>query len=134
MPICYCATAPLTSGHVSRNLDAESIPAGHGPHPAASPYDKRISEALGVAAFEVYQVELPVGAETVRHNHIEDRNEDVYPIVAGHGWVVVDDEPHPVRPGSFISVDINSTRFLRAGPNRETEYARVRQPGSRQGL
>jgi uncharacterized cupin superfamily protein len=94
-------------------VDVNSVPAGHGPHPAASPYDKRISEALGVTAFEVYQVELPARAETVRHNHLDDRNEDVYAIISGAGWVVVDDEPTAVQRGHFISVDIGSTRYLR---------------------
>jgi hypothetical protein len=39
--------------------DPADISAGPGPHPAASPFDKRIGEAPGVGAFEVYQVELP---------------------------------------------------------------------------
>ncbi|MGU3433211.1 cupin [Actinomycetes bacterium M1A6_2h] len=96
-------------------VDVATISSGHGPHPAASPYDKRVSEALGVRAFEVYQVELPAGAETVRHDHVDDRNEDVYAVISGSGWVVVDDVPTRVGPGHFISVDIESTRFLRAG-------------------
>ena len=35
-------------------VDAASVQPGPGPHPAASPFDKRISEQLGVTAFEVY--------------------------------------------------------------------------------
>lgn len=104
-------------------VDVDSVPAGHGPHPAASPYDKRISEALGISAFEVYQVELPPGAETVPHDHLDDRNEDVYAILSGTGWVVVDDEAIPVRPGQFISVDISSTRYMRAGDDGLTFIA-----------
>ncbi|MGW6036158.1 cupin [Gordonia terrae] len=84
-------------GHVI--VHASAVPAGHGPHPAASPFDRRISEALDVTAFEVYQVELPPGAETVDHDHIDDRNDDVYAVIAGSGWVVVDDEPTPIAPG-----------------------------------
>lgn len=109
-------------------VDVSEISAGHGPHPAASPYDKRISEALGVRAFEVYQVELPAGAETVRHHHVDDRNEDVYAVIAGHGWVVVDDVPTPVRPGHFVSVDIESSRFLRAGDEGLTFIALCAEP------
>jgi mannose-6-phosphate isomerase-like protein (cupin superfamily) len=104
-------------------VDAATVPAGHGPHPAASPYDKRISDTLGVTAFEVYQVELPSGAETVPHNHIDDRNDDVYAIIAGDGWVIVDDEPIPVYPGQFVSVDLDSTRFVRAGASGMTLIA-----------
>ncbi|MDN3460661.1 hypothetical protein [Rhodococcus sp. APC 3903] len=47
-------------------VEASTVPAGEGPHPAASPYDRRVSEALGVTAFEVYQVALPPDAETAR--------------------------------------------------------------------
>lgn len=104
-------------------VDASSIPAGHGPHPAASPYDRRISEALAVTAFEVYQVELPPGAETVPHDHLGDRNDDVYAILAGAGWVVVDDAPSPVRPGQFVSVELHHRRHLRAGPDGLTVIA-----------
>ncbi|MDN3459867.1 cupin [Rhodococcus sp. APC 3903] len=96
-------------------VDAFTIPAGHGPHPAASPYDRRVSEALDVTAFEVYQVELPPDAETVPHDHIDDRNDDVYAITAGDGWLAVDDEATPAGPGQFISVDMRHTRHPRAG-------------------
>jgi mannose-6-phosphate isomerase-like protein (cupin superfamily) len=89
--------------------------AGRGPHPAASPFDKRMSEELGVSAFEIYQVELPAGAETERHDHLDDQVEDVYAFVRGGGWVVVDDEQVPVRPGQFVAVTLESTRHVRAG-------------------
>ncbi len=96
-------------------VDPTSITAGPGPHPAASPFDKRISEQLGVRAFEVYQVELPPGAETVRHDHLDDQVEDVYAILRGGGWVIVDDKPVPVEPGQFIAVTMDSARQVRAG-------------------
>lgn len=96
-------------------VDPASVDAGPGPHPAASPFDKRISELLGVSAFEVYQVELPPGAETVRHDHLEDQVEDVYVILRGAGWVIVDDAPIAVEPGQFIAVTVESVRQVRAG-------------------
>lgn len=73
------------------------------------------AEALGISAFEVYQVELPPGAETVRHDHLDDGVEDLYFIVSGEGWVLVDDEQLTIRPGQFIAVSVESTRQLRAG-------------------
>jgi uncharacterized cupin superfamily protein len=58
--------------------------------PAASPHDKGVGEALGIRAFGLYQVELPQGGETVRHDHTSDGAEDVYAIVHGTGAVIVD--------------------------------------------
>ncbi|WP_145984183.1 MULTISPECIES: hypothetical protein [unclassified Pseudonocardia] len=77
-------------------IDPSSLSAEPGPHPAASPFDKRVSDHLGISAFEVYQVELPPEAETVRHDHRDDRVEDLYVILSGAGWLVVDDERVPV--------------------------------------
>lgn len=85
------------------------------PHPAASPFDKRVSEALSISAFEAYMVELPPDAETVRHDHLDDGVEDLYFIVSGNGWVIVDDERLPVRPGLFVAVTVESARQLKAG-------------------
>lgn len=96
-------------------VDSARMTAERGPHPAASPFDKRVSQKLGVSAFEVYQVELPPGAETVRHTHLADQVEDVYAFIRGEGWVVVDDEHVPVRPGQFVAVTVESARQVRAG-------------------
>ncbi|WP_296391599.1 cupin [Williamsia sp.] len=104
-------------------VDATSIPAGHGPHPAASPFDRRISDALHVSAFEVYQVELPPGAETVPHDHLDDRNDDVYAVIAGDGWIVIDGASIAVGPGQFVSVELHHRRHLHAGPDGLTVIA-----------
>ena len=98
-----------------RLVDPRDIAAGPGPHPAASPYDKRISEQLGVTAFEVYQVELPPGAATVLHDHVDDQVEDTYVVISGSGWGIVDDDQFPVRAGQFVAVSIESSRQVRAG-------------------
>jgi quercetin dioxygenase-like cupin family protein len=96
-------------------VDPASPTAGRGPHPAASPFDKRVSAELGISAFEVYQVELPPRVETVRHHHLDDQGEDLYDVLRGDGWVMVDQEQVPVRPGQFIAVTIESARQVRAG-------------------
>jgi mannose-6-phosphate isomerase-like protein (cupin superfamily) len=98
-----------------RIVDPASVPAGPGPHPAASPFDKRISEALGVRAFEVYQVELPPGESTVRHDHQRDRVEDVYAFTSGSGWVVVNEERVPVSRGQYVAVSPDAERHVQAG-------------------
>jgi uncharacterized cupin superfamily protein len=96
-------------------VDAAALTPAPGPHPAASRYDKAIGAELGVRAFGLYQVELPPGARTVRHDHRDDGAEDVYAVLAGGGTVVVDGVEVPVSPGQFITVTPNSTRQVRAG-------------------
>jgi uncharacterized cupin superfamily protein len=98
-----------------RLLDASELAAAPGPHPAASAYDKGVGAALGVGRFGVYQVELPPGGETVAHDHAADGAEDVYAVIGGSGVVIVDGEQVPVRPGTFVAVDRDSTRHVRAG-------------------
>lgn len=111
-----------------RIVDPDSLTPGPGPHPAASPYDKRVSEALGLSAFDAYIVELPPYAETVRHSHLDDGVEDLYFIVSGNGVVIVDDQPLEVRPGLFIAVTVESARQVRAGENGLTLVALCGQP------
>jgi mannose-6-phosphate isomerase-like protein (cupin superfamily) len=104
-------------------VDTASLAVGPGPHPAASPFDKRVNEALGISAFEVYKVELPPDAETVRHDHRDDGVEDLYFIVSGDGWVIVDGEQLPLRPGLFVAVTVESARQVRAGSSGLTFVA-----------
>jgi uncharacterized cupin superfamily protein len=96
-------------------VDAAEIEPTLGSHPAASPYDRGVGQALGVRAFGIYQVELPPGAETVRHNHADEGAEDVYAVVHGTGTVVVDDQHVPMEPGQFIAVTPKSERHVHAG-------------------
>jgi uncharacterized cupin superfamily protein len=96
-------------------VDAAAVKPAPGPHPAASPHDKGIGQALGVRAFGIYQVELPPGGQTVRHDHLDDGAEDVSAVVHGTGSVVVDGLEVPVRPGQFIAVTPESSRQVRAG-------------------
>jgi uncharacterized cupin superfamily protein len=96
-------------------VDPASIEADRGPHPAASPFDKRLNDALGLSAFGVYQVELPPGAETVQHDHRDDGAEDLYVVLRGDGRLIVDEESVPIRPGQFIAVTVESSRQIQAG-------------------
>ncbi len=96
-------------------VDASDVPAGRGPHPAASRFDRRISDHLGLTTFAVYQVDLPPGAETVPHDHRDDGVEDMYAFVQGSGWLVVDGREVPVTAGGFASVTVGEKRYLRAG-------------------
>jgi mannose-6-phosphate isomerase-like protein (cupin superfamily) len=94
---------------------AAEVELGPGPHPAASPFDRCIGAALGVGSFGIYQVELPPYAETVPHDHLDDRAEDVYAAVRGMGVVVVDGEEVPLEAGQFVAVTPESARHVRAG-------------------
>lgn len=96
-------------------VDAAAIKPAPGPHPAASPHDKGVGQELGVRAFGIYQIELPPGGKTVRHDHLSDGAEDVYAIVHGAGIVVVDGQDVPVRAGHFIAVTPDSARHVQAG-------------------
>jgi uncharacterized cupin superfamily protein len=97
--------------HHVRAVELEPSP---GPHPAASRYDKAVGEALGIRAFGLYQVELPPGQETVRHNHLDDWAEDAYAVIRGSGVVAIDDREIAVSPGDFIAVTPESDRHVRA--------------------
>jgi uncharacterized cupin superfamily protein len=96
-------------------VDPSDLTIGRGPHPAASPFEKRVGEAIGLSAFGLYQVELPPGEATVAHDHRDDRAEDAYAILRGGGWVVVDGDETPVAPGQYVAVTVESSRYLRAG-------------------
>jgi uncharacterized cupin superfamily protein len=97
-----------------RLRNASEVAPGRGSHPAASKFDKCIGNELGISAFGLYQVELPSGAETVRHDHRDDRAEDAYAVLRGSGVVVVDEEEVSVAPGDYITVTPDSTRYVRA--------------------
>jgi uncharacterized cupin superfamily protein len=93
----------------------DDVPAERGPHPAASSFDRRVSAQLGLDNFGLYQVELPPGASTEPHDHVQDEVEDAYAVIRGDGWVVVDGQEVPIGVGQFVGVTKESKRFIRAG-------------------
>ncbi|MFF0341610.1 hypothetical protein [Kribbella sp. NPDC004875] len=50
-----------------------------------------------------------------RTTHLGDQVEDVYAVVRGSGWLVVDGARVPIAPGHFVAVSQESTRYLLAG-------------------
>ena len=91
------------------------VPAGGGPHPAGSPYDRHLSAHLGIENFGLYEVVLPPGGSTVPHDHVADAVEDAYVVVRGSGWLVVDGEETPLTTGQVVAVTQESRRHVRAG-------------------
>ncbi|MGC4112908.1 MAG: hypothetical protein QM747_21320 [Nocardioides sp.] len=117
----------------------ESVPRERGTHPAASPFDRRVGEALGISAFGLFRVDLPPDESTVSHDHTEDQVEDVYVVLDGAGWVVIDGTDVALDAGELIAVDPRATRFVRAGPRGMDFLAicaprRTSEPTQRGGL
>lgn len=96
-------------------VDVAQVPPSSEYHPASSPWDRRLDDALAISAFGLYQVELPPGAETVAHDHRDDRSEDAYVVVSGGGWLVVDDDEVELAAGRAASVAPGAVRRIRAG-------------------
>ena len=86
---------------------------GAGPGGAA----KFVRRELGCEAFGINWFELPPGAEGLEHDESNSGQEEVSVVVAGSGHWRVDGEDVPVRVGSFIRFDPESTRCPVAGPD-----------------
>jgi quercetin dioxygenase-like cupin family protein len=98
---------------------------GAGPGGAA----RFVRRELGCEAFGINWFELPPGAEGIEHDESGSGQEEVSVVVAGSGRWRVDGEDVPVRVGSFVRFDPESTRCPVAGPDGMT-FVSV---GSRRG-
>ena len=83
----------------------------------ASIFDKRVSAELGLSRFGLYHIDLPPGATTEPHDHMQDEVEDAYAVIRGDGWVIVDGQEVRIHVGQFVGVTKESNRFIRAGKN-----------------
>ena len=88
-----------------------------------------VRRELGVEAFGINWFELQPDAEGVEHQETDSEQEEVSVVVRGSGVWRVDGEDVPVRVGSFIRVDPDSTRCAVAGPDGMTFIS----VGSRRG-
>jgi mannose-6-phosphate isomerase-like protein (cupin superfamily) len=84
---------------------------------------------LGVGAFGINWFELPPNAEGFEHNEEESQQEEVNVIIDGSGVYRVEGEEIPVRRGSVLRFDPETTRVPVAGPDGMTMIA----VGSRHG-
>jgi mannose-6-phosphate isomerase-like protein (cupin superfamily) len=99
-----------------RIVDPETVSEDNGSDVDASPFDRSLSAGLRITAFELSEIRLPAGESTVRHDHVDDRVEDVYVVLGGAGWLVLDDDRVPLAAGQSVAVDIGHERFMLAGP------------------
>jgi quercetin dioxygenase-like cupin family protein len=86
--------------------------------------------ALGVEAFGINWIELPPNAVGREHDESETGQEEVNVVVRGSGTYRVDGEDVPVREGTFIRFDPESTRVPIAGPDGMTLLAVGARRGS----
>ncbi|HTZ07267.1 MAG TPA: cupin domain-containing protein [Gaiellaceae bacterium] len=86
--------------------------------------------ALGVEAFGINWFALPAGAEGVEHDESDSAQEEVNVVVRGSGIWRVDGEEVPVREGSMLRFDPETTRCPVAGPDGMTFIAIGARKGS----
>jgi quercetin dioxygenase-like cupin family protein len=89
-----------------------------------------VRRELGVAAFGINWIDLPPGAEGHEHDESESGQEEVNVCVRGSGIYRVDGDEVPVRVGTFLRFDPETTRVPVAGPEGMTLVAVGARPGS----
>jgi hypothetical protein len=85
---------------------------------------------LGVGAFGINWFELPPNATGHEHDEQESQQEEVNVIIGGSGVYRVDGEDVPVRTGSVLRFDPETTRVPIAGPEGMTMVAIGARRGS----
>ena len=85
---------------------------------------------LGVGAFGINWFEIPPNVEGRQHDELETQQEEVNVIIAGSGVYRVDGEDVPVRRGTVMRFDPETTRVPVAGPDGMTMIAVGARRGS----
>jgi hypothetical protein len=85
---------------------------------------------LGVGAFGINWFEIPPNVEGREHNEEESQQEEVNVIIGGSGVYRVEGEVIPVRRGSVLRFDPQTTRVPVAGPEGMTMVAVGARRGS----
>jgi hypothetical protein len=89
-----------------------------------------VRRELGVEAFGINWIDLPPGAEGYEHDESETGQEEVNVCVRGSGVYRVEGEEVPVRVGTFLRFDPETTRVPVAGPEGMTLLAVGARRGS----
>jgi quercetin dioxygenase-like cupin family protein len=106
-------------------VQVDDLP-GEGPGGAV----RFVRRHLGVGAFGINWFELPPNVEGREHNEEDSGQEEVNVIIAGSGVYRVEGEEIPVRRGSVLRFDPETTRVPVAGPDGMTMIAVGARPGS----
>jgi len=106
-------------------VQVDDLP-GEGPGGAV----RFIRRQLGVGAFGINWFELPPNAEGHEHNEQQTEQEEVNVIIAGSGVYRVEGEEIPVRRGTVLRFDPETTRVPVAGPEGMTMVAVGARRGS----
>jgi mannose-6-phosphate isomerase-like protein (cupin superfamily) len=89
-----------------------------------------VRRELGVEAFGINWIELTPGAEGYEHDETNSGQEEVNVCVRGSGVYRVEGEDVPVRVGTFLRFDPETTRVPVAGPEGMTLLAVGARRGS----
>jgi quercetin dioxygenase-like cupin family protein len=89
-----------------------------------------VRRELGVAAFGINWYEIPPNTEGHEHDERDTGQEEVNVVIGGSGVYRVEGEEIPVRSGTFMRFDPETTRVPVAGPDGLTMIAVGAPPGS----
>ena len=89
-----------------------------------------VRRELGVEAFGINWFEIQPNSEGNEHDEEDTRQEEVTVIIRGSGVYRVDGEEIPVRVGTFMRFDPETTRIPVAGPEGLTIIAVGARRGS----
>jgi len=89
-----------------------------------------VRRELGVEAFGINWFEIPPNSEGKEHDEEDTRQEEVTVIIRGSGVYRIDGKEIPVRVGTFMRFDPETTRIPVAGPEGLTIIAVGARRGS----
>ena len=89
-----------------------------------------VRRELDCEAFGINWFELPPGAPGKEHNEVDSGQEEVNVVIAGSGVWRIEGEEVPVRTGTFLRFDPDTTRQPVAGPDGMTFIGVGAQRGS----
>ncbi len=100
------------------------------PHEGPGGAVRFVRRHLGVGAFGINWFEIPPNSAGREHDEDETQQEEVNVIIAGSGVYRVEGEDIPVRRGSVLRFDPETTRVPIAGPEGMTMIAVGARRGS----